>query len=192
MKDDQFERDFWGDCTNTYGEETKQLVYATRMGLKHVFDKDRKSPFNFNIKGRSVIDIGGGPTSLLLKCLNRGACSVVDPLPFPPWVHWRYEAAGINVLPMRGEDITHLGRYDEVWIYNCLQHTDNPKLVLMNAMQRAPTIRLFEWIDIPPHPGHPHMLTRGFLEATLGVTGNVEQLNEAGCVGRAFFGHWSR
>ena len=88
-----WERDWWGDCLNTYSEEEKQLVYANRMGL--VAFHDGKSPYNFDLGGMSVLDIGGGPCSLLLKCVNfRG--KVIDPLCFPDWVLARYELAGIE------------------------------------------------------------------------------------------------
>jgi len=64
----EWEFGWWGNCVNTYGEETKQLLYAARMGLTAFHDG--KSPFNFDLGGASVLDIGGGPSSLLLKCTN--------------------------------------------------------------------------------------------------------------------------
>ena len=30
----KWESEWWGDCLNTLNEETKQIVYAKKMGLK--------------------------------------------------------------------------------------------------------------------------------------------------------------
>lgn len=186
--DNTFERNFWGQCTNTYGEETKQLVYARRMRLH--FHHDGRSPYNIDMQRKSVIDIGGGPTSLLLKCTNLLRGVVVDPLEWPQWVYDRYGAAGILCFPYPGEEVTvtRFGKFDEAWIYNCLQHVTDPAKIVYNARQMAKTVRLFEWIDIPPHEGHPQMLTRNLLDQWLGRKAVVEQLNEGGCVGRAYYG----
>jgi len=32
--DNEWERNWWGNCINTYWEETKQCIYASKMGLK--------------------------------------------------------------------------------------------------------------------------------------------------------------
>ncbi len=35
--DQQWESEWWGDCVNTFAEETKQLTYAKKMGLEMHF-----------------------------------------------------------------------------------------------------------------------------------------------------------
>ena len=55
-----FESEYWGDCCNTYDEDQKHYVYAKYMGLMAV-------GYSFSMSGKSVVDIGGGPTSMLLK-----------------------------------------------------------------------------------------------------------------------------
>jgi hypothetical protein len=102
-------------------------------------------------------------------------------------VYERYRAKNITYLTLPGEELETFG-WDEVWIYNCLQHSRSPERIIANARRAAPVIRLFEWIDIPPHQGHPQMLTAPNLTRWLGGPGEVADLDEAGCVGRAFFG----
>jgi hypothetical protein len=183
-----FEKEFWGSCANTIGEEIKQLVYARYMGLE--LTGTWRTSYNFDLKGQRVVDIGGGPVSLLLKCQN-GKGTVIDPIQFPPWVFNRYEYAGIEHYTMRGEDLLPLAdQYDEAWIYNVLQHVDDPLKIIANARKLARKVRMFEWIDIPPYIGHPHMLTQAMLEAALERGGNTVALNESGCYGRAFYGSW--
>lgn len=138
-----------------------------------------------------MIDIGGGPVSMLLKCVNLGVGIVVDPLVdrFPEWVVGRYEARDIRIIPWAGES-DELGEriFTEAWIYNVLQHTIDPERVVANARRAAKVVRLFEWIDIPPYEGHPHMLTEADLSCWLGGPGHVQELAEGGCFGRSFSG----
>jgi len=181
-----WEASWWGDCTNTYGEEEKQLLYARRMGLR--LYHNRKSPYNIDLGGRSVVDVGGGPCSLLLKCTSRGRALVVDPLRVPEWVRARYACAGIEVQRTSGEELDERG-FDEAWLYNVLQHTRDPQRVIERARQAAELVRIFEWIDTPTNEGHPHTLTQAGLDAWLGGEGRVAQIDgEAQCWGRAYYG----
>ena len=179
------ETEWWGDCTKSFHEEQKQLVYASRMGLRPNWSGAH--PPTFDLMGRSIIDIGGGPVSLLLKCVNFSRATVIDPGAWPGWVLGRYAAAGIGYRRQRGEDFSVLSA-DEVWIYNTLQHVDDPEKVISKARECARTIRLFEWIGIPAYEGHPQELQREPLEEWLGAPGFVTEVNQDGAVGTAFYG----
>jgi 2-polyprenyl-3-methyl-5-hydroxy-6-metoxy-1,4-benzoquinol methylase len=182
-----FERRWWGTAQNTYGEETKQLVYARYMQLT-AMDLGGPGP-EIDLAGYCVIDIGAGPCSLLLKCRNGQNLIVVDPCPYPQWVAERYLEAGISYLPVKAEDfLPSAPKVDEVWIYNVLQHVEDPGAVVRGARASAKTVRMFEWLDLPPHPGHPHELRKTDLEEWLGAYGNSGHLNEGGAVGHAFWG----
>ena len=180
----EWERQWWAHCANTFGEEFKQLLYARKMGLKTFHDG--KSPFNFDLEGKSVVDIGGGPCSLLLKCRNvRGV--VVDPCRYPAWVYGRYIEAGIKINSIPAEQLEIQG-IDEAWIYNCLQHTQDPKEICRRARQAAKIIRVFEWIDTGTSEGHLHNLTEALLNEWLGGEGKVERVNENTAAGLAYYG----
>jgi len=181
-----FEKNWWGDCINTYGEEEKQIVYAQKMGLK--FFHNGKSPYNIDLTGKSVIDIGGGPASLLLKSIRDKSCTVVDPCEYPDWVKKRYEEARIVHFQEKGENISLIVHYDEAWIYNCLQHTDNPAIICENALKVAKIVRIFEWVDTGVHEGHPHNLTKQKLDFWLGGEGKVEMLNHYTLKGNSYYG----
>lgn len=182
-----FEADWWGNCANTFGEEAKQLTYAHRLGLIND-PRNGKWPV-YDMRGRSVVDLGGGPVSMLLKCINLDPMSVVvDPCPYPRWVEARYKEAGIRYKRMPAEEYSEQGQ-SEAWIYNVLQHVIDPEKIIDNAKRSARVIRLFEWIDIPPHPGHPHELTEANLSKWLGGKGTVEEFKgENGLFGKAFYG----
>jgi len=188
---DQFERDWWGNCVNTFAEEVKQLTYANRIGLVNSGVDGGYWPV-YDLQGKSIVDIGGGPVSMLLKAVGHHGSAVIDPCDYPEWITDRYLDAGILFSKHRGEDIT-IKNYlcDEVWIYNVLQHTDSPETIIDNARRMASTVRLFEWIDIPAYLGHPQELKAQLLDEWLGGHGTVEEMNENGCVGRAYYGVFS-
>lgn len=193
MTAQQFEKRWWGDACWTYGEETKQLTYARLMGLRWYEDQGRWPVYD--LAGSRVLDIGGGPVSMLLKTTGGREKRVVDPLPIPTWCKARYRAHGIVYDRAPAEGYRAEGtprRFDEAWIYNCLQHVRDPEAVIATARRHAPILRLFEWIDIPAHEGHPHELSERQLAMWLGgdrrAGGRSEWLNENGCVGHAYFG----
>lgn len=181
---------FWGDCLNTHHEEGKQFIAASRMGLYAI--TNCAYPPTYDIGGRNVLDIGGGPVSLLLKCINRGSkCAVVDPLlaETPSWVFARYFHANIEVIPNRAEAlIDRVGWYDEAWLYNVLQHVDDPAQIVRNALISAKYVRIFDWLDVPPYPGHPNELHRDDLDNWFGGRGYVSDINENGAVGKGYYG----
>lgn len=179
-----WEREWWGSCVNTTDEELKQVVYAGRMGLK--FFRGRGTPYNIDMKGASVLDIGGGPVSLLLKCVNvRG--KVIDTLEFPPWVLARYEAVGIDFGRVQGEDIAEV-YWDECWVYNVLPHVADPEALIHRARCAARLIRIFDWIDTLPSPGHLSSVSEKQLNTWLKGEGRVELIDEQSCTGKAYYG----
>lgn len=191
--DQEWERQWWGDCTNTFAEETKQLTYAHRMGL---VNEPRNGMWPvYDLAGKSILDIGGGPTSMLLRTVNKGRCVVADPCNYPQWIAERYKIAGVEYRVVAGEDLldnmAEGEHFDEAWIYNVLQHTHDPAKIVYNARKLASKVRMFEWVDLPPHPGHPQELKAVILQDWLGSFGTVELMNENGCNARAFYGEFS-
>lgn len=183
-----FEKNWWGDCmTSSFGEEAKQISYAHRMGLVVVPVYGGHWPV-YDLHGRSVVDIGGGPVSMLLKCVNRGACAVVDPCQYPEWVASRYMEAGITVYRMGAESFRPTSRYDEAWIYNVLLHVEDPEKIVRDAREYASTIRIFEWLDTPPTLGHPQTLAADQLDEWVGGRGTVSEINENGAYGKCYYG----
>lgn len=150
-----FEADWWGDCANTLGEQFKHPTYARLMGTPFTQNGGR---YIIDKRGKSILDIGGGPTSMLL-CTWADRRDVVDPCPYPLWTMDRYRAAGISLHRCPAEEFTFAGPiFDEVWCYNVLQHTQDPQQVINVMRSSAKILRMFEWVDIPPHEGHPHEL----------------------------------
>lgn len=183
-----WEAAWWNGATNTFGEEAKQITYAHRMGLTNE-PRDGRWPV-YDLAGRSVLDLGGGPVSMLLKCVNPGACTVVDPCPYPKWVRRRYREADIGLVRETAEEFKDAPIYDEAWCYNVLQHVEDPEKVIATARRLSPALRIFEWIEMPPCEGHPHTLHASDLNDWIGGDGTVEYVNENGAVGLAYYGRF--
>lgn len=167
----EWERRWHGNCANSYHEETKQLAYAARMGLVAIANPAQYPVYD--LRGRSVLDIGGGPCSMLLKCMNVKG-TVLDPCAFPDWVAARYQSAGIRFVQARAEDWQPDQVFDEAWLYNCLQHTDDPAKVVANALAWAKVLRVYEWIETGTGEGHLHSFAAEYYDAAFGAAGFVE------------------
>lgn len=187
----EYERSWWGDCINTFSEEAKQITYAKLMGLKNIPDPATGRWPQYNLQYKSILDIGGGPCSLLLKSINANLKVVVDPCEYPEWTKRRYALAGISLFTEPGETFRTAEKFDEVWVYNVLQHVEDPAKIIETARLHASTIRIFDWIEIPPCPGHPHMLTKEWLDELIGCDGRVMYVSENGADGLAYYGEYS-
>jgi hypothetical protein len=184
-EDQVFEKGWHGNCCNSLGEEMKQVRYAQLMGL--MFFHNGKSPYNMDMRGKTVLDIGGGPVSLLLKCINvRG--TVVDPCDYPQWVKDRYQLAGIDYHQTKAEDFFEDCVFDECWVYNVLQHVDDVAKIVSNVKKNSKLIRIFEWVDTYVSKGHPNVLSKSLLDKLLGGDGKVIDLKEPNLVGRCYCG----
>lgn len=179
-----WEQKWWGDCCNSLFEEMKQITYVVKMGLK--FFHDGKTPYNIDMQGKSVLDVGGGPVSLLLKCCNVKG-TIIDPCNYPLWVMQRYILAGINFINTKAEEF-ETGVFDLGLCYNVLQHVENPELIIKNMKKICKEIRIFEWIENGVSPGHPHNLTELELNRWLGGKGKVEFLSEPALKGKCYSG----
>ena len=183
----EFEKQYWNTCVNTFHEDKKQYTYAYYMGIPRILD-------SFDVQYKTILDIGGGPSSMLLKCINLTKGKVVDPIDYPQWTKGRYAIHKVDVEVIGGEYINEKG-WDEVWTYNCLQHVEDPEKILSNALKAGKILRLFDWINVPPHPGHPHELTTEMFYNILRPVTNtkyssvVNLLDEpSACYGEAFYG----
>lgn len=185
-KAQQWEKDWWSDCTNTLTEEIKQITYAEKMGIELNFSYGKPS---IDLKGKNILDLGGGVVSLLLKCINKGdRCSVVDPLKMPGWVKYRYLTASIYLYNIPAEEADFVeNSFDEVWIYNCLQHTYNPKKIIRNAVKAGKMVRIFEWINTVKNEGHPQTLREDELNKWLHGNGKTEII-EGMSYSKAYYG----
>ncbi len=181
-----YERNWWRTCHNTIIEDLKQLSHTKRMGLSLL----QADSLWIDCNQKRIIDIGGGVTSLLLKCVNFKEAVVIDPILMPEWVQMRYKSAGITLIQDKAENVaSHVKEpFDEAWIYNCLQHTQDPEAILEGAKKSSKLIRIHEWLDVHGNEGHPQTLTEEELNKILGGFGEVGLIMERFLSGKAYWG----
>ena len=147
----KWERNWWMTARNQHATEIRKNEFVGKMMFLHE-----------GVPDKTVIDIGCGPLSLLLRHPVKSGVGV-DPIHYGD-LEDAYEAKGITRLVKCGEDLTVAdGLYDEAWIYNCLQHVKDPVKIIENAMTIANKVRIFEWTYIKPYTGHLHELTPDLL-----------------------------
>jgi 2-polyprenyl-3-methyl-5-hydroxy-6-metoxy-1,4-benzoquinol methylase len=161
---------YWGNCLGMVasGEFCKGEMYGREMGLFAEYGRNSAGEDlqgELDMQGKSVLDVGGGPVSMTLRCIGSGPLVVVDPCNWPPSVARRYRNYGITFIQAPAEELREtrlpFETYDEVWIYNVLQHVKDPAAVVDRALARVAkdgVLRIFEWVYIPADACHPHVL----------------------------------
>jgi ubiquinone/menaquinone biosynthesis C-methylase UbiE len=165
----KYERHEWAEnvfIVQGHTEVDKQNFYSEFMGItdSHVFEK-------IDLNGKSILDIGCGPVSLLLRCYNFSRAVGVEPLFYGTDVDTIYKNHGVSLVRLPAEELSFEEQeFDEVWMYNCLQHVYDPTLILDKISKFGKTLRIFEWLDIPPHTGHPHEFNAEYFIKTLNLS----------------------
>jgi len=151
-----------------------QYTFAYYMGLFNY----RTTPniHVFDLQGKSILDVGGGPYSILLKCINYKKAKIIDPCKFPEWIYQRYKSKNIEFENIMAENMNESG-YDEVWIYNVLEHVYKPDIIVKNALKAGKIVRIFEWLTEGGHIGHPQTLTKDKLDLWFDSNG-IEEKSE--------------
>jgi 2-polyprenyl-3-methyl-5-hydroxy-6-metoxy-1,4-benzoquinol methylase len=191
----QEELAFWNSPGADFGEQLKQLTYAKYVKLDFIHDGN--SPYVIDKTGLDIMDVGGGPVSLLLKTTANFKI-VVDPCKFPQWVEDRYKANNIRFSNKSGEWLAGISKkdlYDEVWLYNVLQHTQDPNKIFFGVhrlLKQGGTFRFLDWIDTPTNVAHPISLDYQKLAEWLAKYYDQPLLqtniNENGAVGTIAYG----
>lgn len=131
-----------------------------------------------DLEQKTILDIGGGPCSILLHSINfkKPETTVVDPIYslHPEFsgrldqIKQRYIDAGITFENKMAEEflctLPEEYKFDEAWIYNCLQHVHEPEKILINALRHTKILRLAEYINCPTDTAHLHIFDELWFE----------------------------
>lgn len=161
-----FERRWWlGNPARWEDELTKQQFYADRMHFPAMTEPGWVAMgLRYDFEERTVLDVGCGPFSLLQRS-RVGTGVALDPIDYGPELEAGYVSRKLQRVIGPAEKMATTETFDEVWCYNCLQHVMDPMLILQKMKDCGIRIRLYEWLDIPPHQGHPQMLTEALFDA---------------------------
>jgi hypothetical protein len=120
-----------------------------------------------NLHGKRIIEIGCADVSALTCCTGFGQSVIIEPMPSSYLVK-SVEDLDITLYQEPAETLKLDGEYDEVWLFNVLQHVINPDQIIQNCKKWAHTIRYFEPINTAICEVHPHAFTLGDFESWFG------------------------
>jgi hypothetical protein len=168
------ESEFWHLYTAEVDTLKYQEQYMDALGIR---DDYFHAPDNsLNMSGLNILDVGGGPSSILLRTNNlRGNQHngikngvVIDPLIITEHQKLRYEYYGIEYIQDQSENIdkyySEEGYFDECIIYNCLQHVLDPIKILDKITFISKRIRIAEPLNIPTDNMHLHMFSKKYFD----------------------------
>lgn len=133
------------------------------------------------VRDKYIVDLGGGPISMLYHFHCPGSI-VVDPLELPQDFIQHYLNHGIIYIQSMAE--SWLSGYksqivfDEIWIYNCLQHVLDPELILSSLRKVSRVLRISEPLNVPTDTLHPHMFTEGWMREHLTNISEEQDFNQ--------------
>ena len=156
----EWEREWWmnkEEQTKRWEREIRKqdLYYIPKMLMPSVLD--------FGNAG--ILDIGCGPVSILIRSKFDHALAL-DPLDFNDAE--AYAKLGINRVYAPAETFETSVSFNEVWLYNVLQHVQNVDAVITmmkNHCVPGGMVRIFEWLNVGLCSGHIHNLKVETFEA---------------------------
>jgi len=109
-----------------------------------------------NLNGKKIIEVGCASVPALHFCTNYTGV-IIEPLPSDA-LQSLVKDMPVDLIAEPAET-TNLSGYDEVWLFNVLQHVIDPVKLVDNMKKSAKTIRFFEPINTPICEYHPHSYT---------------------------------
>jgi 2-polyprenyl-3-methyl-5-hydroxy-6-metoxy-1,4-benzoquinol methylase len=92
-----------------------------------------------DLRDKKIIEIGPGRIAGLLFCDNYQKSYIIEPTEYDDINHL-YEDKNLEIIKKTVEDID-LPQADEVWIFNLMQHVQDPDLLIEKCKKAANIIR---------------------------------------------------
>jgi hypothetical protein len=147
----------------------------------------------FDQKGKYIIEVGCGAFPAVSFCDNVKP-TIVEPLRFPQLAKYAEESDAEWIgFPLEDINTYSFWEFDELWMFNCIQHVRDPELFIEKCKELATTIRFFEPVDYPTCVYHPHTFNQADFERWFGdcvkrYTDRLEQFFDGDCV----YGTWRK
>jgi hypothetical protein len=106
-----------------------------------------------DLKQKSICEIGCARISSLFFCNNYSTSYVIEPTYYPEADKY-YEGKNIVRIYDRTE-ICKFPKVNEVWLFNVLDHVQDPNLIVDLCKKNADIIRFFEPINCGTNNEHP-------------------------------------
>jgi hypothetical protein len=132
---------------------TKSLeegIHHYRIAYDHNFRFLDIDPY---LLQQDIIEIGPADFPAI-RYLSHNNCTIIEPMPSPLLEDF---CTKNSIALFKGKFETYIGSLEdkEIWMFNVLQHTQDPEWVIMQA-KKARIVRYFEPINTDITPYHPH------------------------------------
>ena len=160
----------------TLHDSGPQIKEHYKRGYEIVFQLLGSKPTESALSNMKILEVGPAfyPAVSFYQIKEK---HVVEPLyhKFPDHIKEEFVAQKIQVNETPMEHTSYKeNEFDEVWCFNLLQHVIDPAETLRKCLHAGKVFRVFEPIDYPIEPSHPHAFTaEWFREQLPGHTINV-------------------
>lgn len=130
------------------------LILFDYLGMKH------------DQEGKSILEIGSSDFPVLYFCNNFKNSFVLEPI-LTDILTDLAKSGGFGIINAPAEE-AEFPDVDEVWIFNLLQHVQDPDLIIRKAKDHGKVIRFFEPINTWRDLGHPWSFTLYYFQQHFG------------------------
>jgi hypothetical protein len=140
---------------------------------------------DFDLKNKTILEIGPARISALLYCDNYQHSFIVEPTEYEDTTKL-YSEKPISFIREIYENCES-PKVDEIWLFNVLQHVVDPDEFIEKCKKNTKVIKFFEPINTPIETHHPHSFTFDDYTKYFGVStklynGSTEKYHTADCV----------
>lgn len=160
VKNDEFELSYQMHVSNILRDNAAHTYMMKEMQI------------NQDLQGKRILDVGGGPNSILLRVINNGASVIVDPTKYTENISGLssiFNSKNILFVCSTLEDLPiQYANYDEVWCYNTIMHTENSTEFIESLKQRVKPggiFRIMEPLTSRNDGHHPTTVTNNTFDS---------------------------
>ena len=162
-------RERWDIAQSKERSQEQPITYEE--GLQHYMQAYEKY-FSYvgrhpDLDGKSVLEIGCSNYAAIPFCDRYGKSYVLDPLDSES-LRRQIKDKNIEFINEPAEEVD-FPKVDEVWLFNVLQHTMDPDLIIKKSKEAAKVVRFFEPIECPTDECHLHKFDLAYFARHFGT-----------------------
>jgi hypothetical protein len=127
---------------------------------------------NFDLNNKSIVEIGPAKTPALYFCKNYKPSYIIEPTIYEDIMPYFVDKTDLTFIREPAE-LCDFPAADEAWLFNVLQHTIDPVVIIERCKKHTNTIRFFEPINTGCDVCHPHDFDFDFFSEHFGKDNTI-------------------